>query len=147
MGLRYLIHNPTRREGSVIRFVFGLFVILHGLVHIWYISLNEAWVEFEPNMGWTGESWVFTRLFGVDATHVLATWLYGLTTAVYIIAGLAVWIGVPWWQQAVFAAAGLSTLVIALFWDGKLKLIVPKGLVGILINAAIVAAVLLFAGF
>jgi hypothetical protein len=33
----------------------GVFIVLHGLVHVWYVTLSQRWVEFQPEMVWTGE--------------------------------------------------------------------------------------------
>jgi len=30
------------------------FLILHGLVHLWYLVLAFRLVEYKPDMGWTG---------------------------------------------------------------------------------------------
>ena len=29
---------------------------LVGLLHLWYVTLSQRWTEFQPEMGWTGES-------------------------------------------------------------------------------------------
>jgi hypothetical protein len=40
----------------MLRILFGIFVVLHGLVHLWYVVLSQRLVEFQADMGWTGES-------------------------------------------------------------------------------------------
>jgi hypothetical protein len=52
----------------MLRFLIGIFIVLHGLVHLWYVVLSQGLVEFEPEMGWTGESWLLSRLLGESAT-------------------------------------------------------------------------------
>lgn len=34
------------------RFAVGLFLVLHGLVHGWYVVLSQGWAEVEDQMGW-----------------------------------------------------------------------------------------------
>ena len=34
----------------MLRFLIGLFVILHGMVHLWYFTLSQWLVEFKPEM-------------------------------------------------------------------------------------------------
>ena len=46
----------------MLRLVIGLFIVLHGLVHLWYFTLSQRLVEFKPQMGWSGRSWVFTKI-------------------------------------------------------------------------------------
>jgi hypothetical protein len=29
------------------RFLFGVFIVLHGLVHVWYLTLSQRLVEFQ----------------------------------------------------------------------------------------------------
>ena len=52
----------------MLRFLFGTFVVLHGLVHLWYFTLSQRLVEFKPEMGWTGKSWILSNLLG-DSTR------------------------------------------------------------------------------
>ena len=46
------------------RILLGIFIILHGLVHLGYFTLSHRLVPFEPQMGWTGRSWLFTGILG-----------------------------------------------------------------------------------
>ena len=48
----------------MLRFVISLFIVLHGLVHLWYFTLSQRLVEFKPEMGWSGRSWIFTNFLG-----------------------------------------------------------------------------------
>jgi hypothetical protein len=44
----------------------------------------------------------------------------------------------------VIASAAFSAALILLFWDGGVQMIVEKGLVGLLINLALLVALLVF---
>jgi len=119
------------------RVLIGLFIVLHGLVHLWYLLLSHKLVAFRPEMGWTGRSWVFTGLLGDPAARGLASIVYGLTAVVLVVAGLGVVARAGWEPPALLGSAALSALVIVLFWDGSLERVGEKGLFGLLISLAI----------
>jgi hypothetical protein len=126
------------------RFLVGVFFVLHGLVHLWYVTLSRRLVEFRPEMGWTGKSWLFSPLLGDGATRWLATMLYGLAALGFVIGGIGVFAQQTWWRPVVAGSAAFSAAIILLFWDGGLQRIVEKGLLGFLINVALLVALLVF---
>jgi hypothetical protein len=128
----------------MLAFLYGIFVLLHGLVHLWYVVLSQRWVEFQAEMGWTGESWLFSPLLGDGATRGLATVLYSLAALGFVIGGLGVLARQDWWRPVVLGSAAFSAAVVLLFWDGGLQRIVEKGLLGFLINVALLVALLVF---
>ncbi|NIV29154.1 MAG: hypothetical protein GWN58_06480 [Anaerolineae bacterium] len=128
----------------MLAFLYGIFVLLHGLVHLWYVTLSQQWVEFQPEMGWTGESWLFSPLLGDGATRGLATVLYSLATLGFVAGGVGVLARQDWWRPVVIGSAAFSAVIIILFWDGGLPRIVEKGLLGFLINVALLVALLVF---
>src|SRR6266508_6493876 len=119
------------------RFLIGLFVILHGLVHLWYFTLSQRLVEFKPEMGWTGKSWIFSTLLGESTTRVLASSLFVLAAIAFAISGFGIFFRAAWWWPMLFGSALFSSVVLLLFWDGGMQLIVQKGLIGFLIGVAI----------
>jgi hypothetical protein len=119
------------------RVLFGIFVVLHGLVHLWYVVLSRRLVEFQADMGWTGESWLFSPLFGDGATRWLAT--HG-----FVAGGIGVFAHHEWWRPLVIGSAAVSAVAVLLFWDGGLQLLVQKGLIGFLINVAFLVALFVF---
>ncbi len=129
------------------RTLFGIFLILHGLVHAWYIVLSQRWVAFQPAMGWNGRSWLFTGLIGDPAARTAAAVVYALAGLGLVIGGVG-WLARAGWAAGVLAlSAGVSALGIALFWDGSGERIVEKGLLGLLISLALVAAALMLARY
>jgi len=126
----------------MVRFLFGIFIVLHGLVHLWYVALSQRLIEFQPEMGWTGESWIFTPLLGDAVTRALASVLCALATIGFTTGGIGMLIRQEWWRSMVVGSAALSTAIVVLFWDGSLELIVEKGLIAFLINVAILVALL-----
>jgi hypothetical protein len=126
------------------RFLFGIFIVLHGLVHLWYVTLSQGLVEFQAEMGWTGKSWLFSPLFGDGATRSLSTVLYSLAALAFVIGGIGIFAQQAWWRPLVIGSATFSAVIILLFWDGGTQRLVEKGLIGFLINVALLAALLVF---
>ncbi len=119
------------------RTLAGIFFILHGLVHIWYIVLARKLVPFQPEMGWSGKSWLFTGLIGDGATRNLATLLLLLATVGFSAGGVGFLAQQPWSRSLLLVSAGISGLVLVFFWDGGFQRIAQKGLIGLLINLGI----------
>ena len=126
------------------RIIMGIFILLHGLVHLWYVVLAQQLVEFQAAMGWTGESWLLTSPLGDAATRTLATVLYILSTLGFLAGGVGLLAQQDWWRPVVIGSAAFSTVVVVLFWDGGTQMLVEKGLLGFLINAALLVWLLLF---
>jgi hypothetical protein len=125
------------------RFLFGLFIILHGLVHLWYFTLSQRLVEFKPEMGWTGESWIFSTLLAPSTTRLLASALFVLATVAFVIRGFGIFFRTEWWRPMLLGSALFSSVILCLLWDGTMQFLVQKGLVGFLISLTILIALLL----
>jgi hypothetical protein len=126
------------------RVLVGVFVSLHGLVHLWYVVLAQQLVEFQAEMGWKGESWLLTSPLGDAATRTLATALYVLATLGFLAGGAGILSQQDWWRPMVIGSAAFSAIVVVLFWDGGRQMLVEKGLLGFLINAALLVWLLFF---
>ena len=126
----------------MLAFLIGVFLVLHGLVHLLYVALSRGLIDSEREIGWTGKSWLFSNLLGQAGTLRLASAAYTLATLAFIGGGVGILSGAHWWQTVTAGAAILSSVVILLFWDGSTDRVVNKGLLGVLINVIILAAVL-----
>lgn len=122
----------------MLQILFAIFIILHGLVHLLYAGQSQRLFELTPGMIWPDSSWAFSRLAGVEATRILAAVLLAIGAVLFVAAGGGLLLKANWWRSAVMAAAGFSTLIYVLLWDGGFQSLADKGAVGILINAAIV---------
>lgn len=122
--------------------ILSVFIILHGLVHIWYILIINRIVDFTPNMGWTGKSWLFSQCFSENSLRYMAIILYLLVTLLFMISGLAILINIEWQKTIITVAALLSSLTIIIFFDGKFELLVQKGFLGLIINLIIISIIL-----
>ncbi len=126
------------------RFIFGIFLVLHGLVHLLYFGQSARFFELKPGMVWPDGSWAFSKLLGNEAARNLASVLL-IVAAIALIAGAAgILVNQAWWRPIVVGVAAFSALVYLLFWNGSVKNLDGQGLVGILIDIAVLVAVLLF---
>lgn len=126
----------------MLRLIFGLFMVLHGLVHLLYFAQSQRLFELQAGMVWPDGSWAFSRLLGEAATRMLASIACVLAALGFVAGGAAIFLGQSWWRPVVVAAAAFSTVTFVLFWDGGLQKLADKGAIAILINAAILFAVL-----
>ena len=125
------------------RWALGIFFGLHGLVHLWYLTLSQGLVEFQAEMGWTGRSWLFSAFLADSALRWLATALYAIATLGFLAGGLGLIAQQEWWEPFVIAAAAISAVTVVLFWDGGTQMLVQKGLIGLIIDIIILAVLLL----
>jgi len=121
----------------------GIFIILHGLVHLWYVVLSYQWVEFKPDMGWNGHSWLFSSFLSQATIRSITGVLFILAAIAFVISGIGIFIQADWLKTILLSTAIISSLVLVLFWDGKLEMIMQKGVLGVLINLVIIAVVLI----
>jgi hypothetical protein len=126
----------------MIRILFGVFLVLHGLIHLLYFGQNARFFELRPGMVWPDGSWAFSRLLGDGTTRMLASVFLILAAFAFVAGGAGVLLRQPWWRSAAVGAAVFSTVIYLLFWDGAWRNLADKGLIAILINAAILAALL-----
>lgn len=124
--------------------LIGIFVLLHGLVHMWYVTLTQGWVEFQANMGWTGKSWLLSNFLGDNIIRIVGTIFYGLSTIFFLVAGIGLLAKQDWPRSWMIAASVISSITIVVFWDGNSGMPVEKGLLGLLINLGILLAIFIF---
>ncbi len=128
----------------MIRILFGIFIVLHGLVHMLYFGQSARYFELQPGMVWPDGAWTFSRLLGDAATRNLASALLVLAAIGFATGGIGVLAGQSWWRPAIIASTVFSSAIYIFFWDGVAQHLSNKGAIGILINAALLAAVLVF---
>ena len=128
----------------MIRIIFSVFFVLHGLVHLLYFGQSWRLFELQPGMVWPDGAWAFSRLLGDQTTRTLASFFLVLAATGFVVSGAGILLKQGWWRPVIVSVAILSTITYFLFWDGALQNLDNKGGVGILINVAILAAVLIF---
>jgi hypothetical protein len=126
----------------MLRFIVGAFIVLHGLVHLLYSGQSQRLFELQPGMVWPDGSWAFSKLLGEGATRVLASVACVLAALGFVAGGIAIFLGQSWWRPLVIGAAAFSAAIFVLFWNGGLQKLPDQGAIAILINLAILFAVL-----
>ena len=114
--------------------LFAIFVILHGLVHMWYVTLSQGWVKFQTEMGWSGRSWLLANIFEEKISLNIASGFYIFSTVLFVITGIGLLASSSWARVALIMSSIVSAITILVFWDGKPNMLVEKGLIGLLIN-------------
>jgi len=125
------------------RIIFGVFMVLHGLVHLLYFGQSARYFELQTGMIWPDGSWAFSRLLGDEATRILASISCVLAAIGFVAGGTGILVRQAWWRPVVVASAAFSAGIIVLFWDGKMQRLDDQGLIGFLINIAILVALLI----
>ncbi len=128
----------------MVQVISGVFLVLHGLVHLLYFGQSARLFALKPGMTWPDGSWAFSRLLGDNGTRTLTGIFCILAAAGFVIGGAAIFFSQPWWRAVVVVSAAFSAILYILFWNGRLQHLDNQGGVGILINSAILVAVLLF---
>ena len=128
----------------MLNIVIGVFIILHGLVHMLYFGQSRKFFELQPGMTWPDGSWAFSGFLGNATTRSLASFLLVLSAVIIVIGGIGLLAKWELWCSIVIGGTLLSTVAYLLLWNGKMQRLDNQGFVGILINLAILAALLIF---
>jgi hypothetical protein len=138
------MNQSFREETSMIGLLLAVFIVLHGLVHMLYFGQGARFFELQPGMVWPGGSWAFSRYLSDVTLRNIASIALIMATVGYVVAGMGILFKQTWWRPVTIGAAILSSVIFLLFWDGSLRNLDNKGGVGILINLAILASLLVF---
>lgn len=122
---------------------FAIFIILHGLVHLLYSGQSWRLFELQPAMIWPDGSWVFSKFSPDEPTRLLATIACVMIAAGFATGGIAILFRQSWWQPVVVTVAIFSSLVFILLWNGKMEQLHNQGAIGVLINIALIFAVII----
>jgi uncharacterized membrane protein YphA (DoxX/SURF4 family) len=126
----------------MLRIIFGIFIALHGLVHLLYLGQSQEAFELQPGLTWPDGAWAFSRFLGDEAIRKLASVLLVLAVIGFVVGGVAILAGQGWGRSAVVAAAVLSAMLYILLWNGHLQRLDDQGAFGILINVVILIVIL-----
>ena len=119
----------------------GLFLFLHGMVHLLYAGHSLRLFELRPGLSWPDSSWAFSRLCRIKPIRLLAFALLILVTLGFLAGGLGLLLPQDWWFAVTAGSAVFSSVIFMLIWDGKLHALSEQGGLGLLINLAVLAVV------
>ncbi len=123
--------------------LMGIFLILHGLVHLLYAGQSWRLFELRSGMIWPDGSWLISPLLGNGPTRYMASISLALAALGFVAGGLGLFFGQVWWRPATVGAIILSTAIFLMLWNGKFQAMDDQGGVGLLINLAIIGMVFL----
>ncbi|MBN1123310.1 MAG: hypothetical protein JXJ17_19720 [Anaerolineae bacterium] len=123
--------------------LFGIFIILHGLVHLLYGGQSAGLFELQEGLTWPDGSWAFAKLLGNEATRMLTNVSLVLAAAGFATGGIGILLKQSWSRPVIAGAAIFSSVIYILMWDGVAQKLHDKGGIGILINLAILAVLLI----
>ncbi|MCA9946984.1 MAG: hypothetical protein H6656_17700 [Ardenticatenaceae bacterium] len=123
---------------------FGVFLVLHGLVHLLYVGQSQRMFELQPGMVWPDGSWLLSRLLNNETVRWVTAVSLVIAALAFVISAAGLFLGQSWWRWALVGAAAFSSALYLVVWDGSGKNLDDKGAVGLLINVALVTAVLIF---
>jgi hypothetical protein len=118
-----------------------VFILLHGLVHVWYFLLSSQLVTYKSDMGWNAQSKLLFS-WSEKERRLVASMLYLYVTILFILAVVGYWVQSLWWSDTLMMACISSSVVILLFFDGTFKKLVQKGLIGLILNIVILIYVM-----
>lgn len=124
--------------------LFSLFVLAHGLVHLLYLAWAQGKMLPEDGFEFTGESWLLTSPLGGQTTRPVGMLLFAASALLFVITGIGLAFRQGWSPNWLALSAVASTLVLILMWDGKLSDLDDKGGIGVLINIALLVALYVF---
>jgi len=73
-------------------YLFGAFLVLHGLVHLLYFGQSRKLLELQPGPTWPDGSWAFSRLLGDETTRLLASIACLLAAVGFVVGGAGVFV-------------------------------------------------------
>ena len=128
----------------MLRFIIGVFMVLHGLVHLFYFGQSRRLFELQADMVWPDGAWAFSKYLGNENTRTLANILLVLAALAFVVGGAAILANQDWWRMIVISAAIFSTIIYFVLWNGRFENLANNGWVGIFINLVILTTMLLF---
>ena len=124
------------------KIAFGVFIVLHGLVHLLYLGQSQRVFELQPGMVWPDGSWLLARFFGDGMVRWVTAVSLVITTVGFVVSGIGVFWQLAWWRPTLVGTAVFSSALYLILWDGGWQNLDDKGGIGILINVVLLTAVL-----
>ena len=125
------------------KYLIGVFYILHGLVHLLYMGHSLNYFELEKGFVWPDNSKLLSNILGLQSKKMIASILCVIAAISFVASGICVLIGHSWQNPEIIVAAAISTILFIAFWDGSIKKLHTQGAIAILINIAILVYTLI----
>jgi len=128
----------------MLKILFSIFLVCHGLVHLLYAGQSRRSFELRPNMTWPDGAWMLSRFLNNETIRLLALVMLGLAALGFAMGGVGLFFNADWCRMITTVSTVYSTILFLVFWDGKFQAVDDQGGIGILINLAILVALLIF---
>jgi len=122
--------------------LIGVFVVLHGLVHLLYVAQSQRLFELQPGLDWPAGSWAFSGPLGDEVTRLLAGLTFAVVAVGLMAGGAGLLLRATWWRPLVVGSSALSAVMILLLWNGTLESLDDQGILGLLIDGVLLITVL-----
>jgi hypothetical protein len=76
-------------------------------------------------------------------TFILAAVTFILAALIFVVGATGLILEQPWWRPVLVGATIFSSTIILIFWDGRRGTFINQGGIGLLINLAILALLLI----
>lgn len=113
---------------------FSILLVLHGLVHVWYVLLAGNIVAFKEEMGWKYSVSPLHMVLSDNGLRTIALIVYSSALLFFVISGITFHFNKAFSLPALWLGVLVSSGAILLFFDWKFEMLVQKGLIGFLIN-------------
>jgi hypothetical protein len=115
----------------------GIFIILHGLVHLFYFAHSKRIFELRPGMEWPDNSLALSKFMGIKTIRDFTSLICSLVAVAFVISGIAYLAKAAWAINLAIISVFFSSLLFILLWDGRFKKLDNQGAIAILINISI----------
>ena len=121
---------------TVFHVLFGVFVLLHGLVHLIYAGHSARLWQLKPGLDWPDGSWALATRLGDKSTRRWAGVAFVLMAAAFAVGGVGAINDLFWWRPLVVTASTASVSAYCLLWDGTRRDLDGQGAIGLLVSIA-----------
>ncbi|MBN2177553.1 MAG: hypothetical protein JW722_07845 [Demequinaceae bacterium] len=124
------------------RIAFGIFIIGHAFIHLMFVGQALRWFENRPGSRWPDGAALFPSSIPDGMIRAFAAASIGLTGIAMVVGGVGVILQADWSTRVVIGSAVLVSIAHAAFWNGDWKTSPDQGLYGVIINVAVIVAML-----
>ena len=125
----------------IAKIIFGIFLILHGIVHLLYMGQSSRLFELTPGLIWPDGAILLSKMFSIETVRIIATVSLIISAAGFVAGGILFFFDQSWWKTIIIAISIFSSILYLISWDGNMQSIHDKGAVGILLNVLIIVGV------
>ena len=128
----------------MVKILFGVFIILHGFVHLLYFGHSARYFELQPGLTWPEEAWLLSRILKQNILRNIASISMIISALTQIIGGAGFLLRHGWARGLIIIGAVISSTSFFLLWNSRFQRMADQGWVGILINLGIILALSVF---